>query len=116
MKEGLNVIGVEVEKIRENVAYWSTTSSRIDKFEDAARQLHPCNRKLSLDCKTQSNSTYLMLSTAIVYKDVFLLLKQREKLDMKVPSEEEWNIAKEICERLKLFYDTTNLFSGISHS
>ena len=65
----------------------------------------------SLDCKTQWNSTYLMLSTAIVYKDVFLRLKHCEKLDMEVPSKDEWNMVKEICERLKLFYDTTNLFS-----
>ena len=53
-----------------------------------------------------------MISTVVAYKDVFLRLKQREKLDMEVPLEEEWNMAKEICERLKLFYDTTNLFSG----
>ena len=53
-----------------------------------------------------------MLSTTIAYKDVFLCLKQREKLDMVVPSKEEWNMVKEIYERLKLFYDTTNLFLG----
>ena len=52
-----------------------------------------------------------MLSTVVAYKDVFFRLKQREKLDMEVPLEEEWNMAKEIYERLKLFYDTTNLFS-----
>ena len=44
-----------------------------------------------------------MLSTVVAYKDVFLRLKQREKLDMEVPLEEEWNMAKEIYERLKLF-------------
>ena len=104
---------MEVEKICENVAYWSKTPSRVDKFEDVAHQLHlPCNRKLILDYKTRWNSIYLMLSTVISYKDVFLCLKQRKKLDMEVPSEEEWNMEKEIYERLKLFYDTTNLFSG----
>ena len=90
VKEGLNSIGAEVEKIRENVAYWSATPSRVNKFEDAVRQLRlPNNKKLSLDCKTRWNSTYLMLSTALSYKDVFLRLKQREKVDMEVPSEEE---------------------------
>ena len=53
-----------------------------------------------------------MLSTAITYKDVFLRLKQCEKLYMEMSLEEEWNMAKEICERLKLFYDINNLFSG----
>ncbi|WJZ97009.1 hypothetical protein VitviT2T_015644 [Vitis vinifera] len=113
VKEGLDVIEVEIEKIRESVAYWSATPSRMEKFEDAARQLRiPCNKKLSLDCKTRWNSTYLMLSIAITYKDVFPRLKQREKYYMVVPSEEEWNMAKEICGRLKLFYNITKLFSG----
>ncbi|KAL6313143.1 hypothetical protein AAG906_026065 [Vitis piasezkii] len=113
VKEGLDVIEVEIEKIRESVAYWSATPSRMEKFEDAARQLRiPCNKKLSLDCKTQWNSTYLMLSIAITYKDVFPRLKQREKYYMVVPTEEEWNMAKEICGRLKLFYNITELFSG----
>ncbi|RVW54780.1 putative AC transposase [Vitis vinifera] len=113
VKEGLDVIEVEIEKIRESVAYWSATPSRMEKFEDAARQLRiPCTKKLSLDCKTRWNSTYLMLSIAITYKDVFPRLKQREKYYMVVPSEEEWNMAKEICGRLKLFYNITELFSG----
>ena len=57
------------------------------------------------------NSTYLMLSIAITYKDVFPRLKQREKLYTTVPSKEEWNLAREICESLKLFYNITKLFS-----
>ncbi|RVW91510.1 Zinc finger BED domain-containing protein RICESLEEPER 2 [Vitis vinifera] len=113
VKEDLDVIRVEIEKIRESVAYWSATPSRVEKFEDAARQLRlPCNKKLCLDCETRWNSTYLMLSIAITYKDVFPRLKQREKLYTTVPSEEEWNLAREICERLKLFYNITKLFSG----
>ena len=53
VKEGLDVIRVEIEKIRESIAYWSTTPSRVEKFEDATRQLRlPCNKKLCLDCKT----------------------------------------------------------------
>ena len=112
VKEGLDVIEVEIENFRESVACWLATPSRMEKFEDAARQLRiPCNKKLSLDCKTRWNSTYLMLSIAITYKDVFPRLKQREKYYMVVPSEEEWNMAKEICGRLKLFYNITELFS-----
>ncbi|RVW37634.1 putative AC transposase [Vitis vinifera] len=44
--------------------------------------------------------------------NVFPRLKQREKYYMVVPSEEEWNMAKEICGRLKLFYNITELFLG----
>ena len=87
MKESLDVIEVEIEKSCEIVAYWSATPSRVEKFEDAARQLRlPCNKKLCLDCKTRCNSTYLMLSIAITYKDVFPRLKQCEKLYTTMPS------------------------------
>ena len=52
VKEGLDVIKVEIEKICESVAYWLATPSRVEKFEDAARQLSlPCNKKLCLDCR-----------------------------------------------------------------
>ena len=81
VKESLDVIRVEIEKKCEIVAYWSTTPSREEKFEDAVHQLHlPCNKKLCLGCKTRWNSTYLMLSIVISYKDVFPQLKQRDKL------------------------------------
>ena len=53
-----------------------------------------------------------MLSIVIAYKDVFPRLKQREKLYTIVPSKEEWNLAKEICDILKLFYNITKLISG----
>ena len=113
VKEGLDVIRGEIEKIRDSVAFWSATPSRVEKFEDATRQLWiPCNKKLCLDYRTQWNSTYLMLSIAIAYKDVFPHLKQLEKLYTIVPLEEEWNLAKEIFGRLKLFYNITKLFSG----
>ena len=53
VEEGLDVIGVEIEKIRESVVYYLATPSKVEKFGDVARQLHiPCNKKLSLDCKT----------------------------------------------------------------
>ena len=117
VKEGLDVIRVEIEKIHDNVAFWSATPSRVEKFEDATRQLRiPCNKKLCLDCRTRWNSTYLMLSMAIAYKDVFPRLKQHEKLYTIVSSEEEWNLAKEVCGRLKLFYNITKLFSGQNYS
>ena len=37
VKEGLDVIRVEIENICESVAYWSATPSRVEKFEDTAR-------------------------------------------------------------------------------
>ncbi|KAL6328605.1 hypothetical protein AAG906_003290 [Vitis piasezkii] len=104
VKEGLDVIEVEIEKIRESVAYWSTTPSRMEKFEDAARQLRiPCNKKLSLDCKTRWNSTYLMLSIAITYKDVFPRLKQQLFSGRNYPTANTFFI--KVCEIKEALYD-----------
>ncbi|KAL6319805.1 hypothetical protein AAG906_036867 [Vitis piasezkii] len=43
--------------------------------------------------------------------NVFPHLKQHEKHYMFMPSKEEWNLENEICGRLKLFYNITELFS-----
>lgn len=113
VKDGLEIIGDSIEKIRDSVIYWSASPSRVEKFEEAVRQLPiDCAKKLSLDCKTRWNSTFLMLETAIIYRDVFSRLKFREKQYKNIPTDEDWENAIEICEKLKIFYDVTELFSG----
>ena len=62
-----------------------------------------CTKKLSLDYKIHWNSTYLMLVTNIEYKDVFPRLKFRDRHYSSLPSDQEWNMAKTICEKLKIF-------------
>ncbi|KAL0413310.1 UNVERIFIED_CONTAM: Zinc finger BED domain-containing protein RICESLEEPER 2 [Sesamum radiatum] len=80
VKDGLEIIGGAIEKIRDSVMYWTTSPARVENFEEAARHLNiPCAKRLSLDCKTHWNSTYLMLESAIIYKDVFPRLKVRER-------------------------------------
>ncbi|KAH9762411.1 BED-type domain-containing protein [Citrus sinensis] len=113
VKDGLSVIHKEVEKIRESVHYWTATPSRFEKFEAAKKQLGVKETKnLALDCKTRWNSTYLMLSTSLLYKDVFIRLKERDRNYTSLPSELEWNFSKLMCDYLKSFYKLTELFSG----
>ncbi|XP_059635725.1 zinc finger BED domain-containing protein RICESLEEPER 2-like [Cornus florida] len=113
VKDGLDIIGGTIGKIRDSVHFWTASQAREEKFVEAASQLkNPCHKKLSLDCKTRWNSTYLILETTICYKDVFPRLKQRERLYTSLPSEEEWSLAQEICRRLELFYSITEIFFG----
>ena len=56
-----------------------------------------------------------MLSTAIDYKDVFPRLSHREPQYKYVPNDLDWNLAKEICERLELFYEVTEMFFGTKY-
>ena len=50
-----------------------------------------------------------MLNTALLYQDVFERLSSRAPC---VPSEDDWKFARELCDRLKMFYDVTELLSG----
>ena len=75
VKEGLDVIVGSVEKFRDSVVFWTVSPKREDFFFEDTRQLNiHSGKKLSLDCKTRWNSTYLMLNSAMIYKDVFARL------------------------------------------
>ncbi|GJT89186.1 zinc finger BED domain-containing protein RICESLEEPER 2-like protein [Tanacetum coccineum] len=60
---------------------------------------------IGLDCQTRWNATYLMLKTALMYKDVFARLKQRDSQYKTLPSPLEWENARVICDTLKVFYE-----------
>lgn len=116
VQDGLSMIAGSIEKVRESVLYWTYSPKREERFEETARQLKvSTSKKLCMDVKTRWNSTYLMLQSAIPYKDVFQRMKQREFKYKSVPSEEDWAFARIVCDKLKIFYDTTELFSGVSH-
>ncbi|XP_026440579.1 zinc finger BED domain-containing protein RICESLEEPER 2-like [Papaver somniferum] len=116
VKKGLEGIKGAIELIRNSVAYWKATPKRVEKFEEAARQLNISSiNKLVLDCETRCNSTYLMLNTAIKYHKVFARLKQREPQYDCLPDDEDWLLAKEMCDKLKIFYTFTEKFSGVKY-
>lgn len=116
VKDGLEVMGSGIEKIRNSVAFWYATPKRHERFQEIAAQVNvECNKKLSLDCKTRWNSTYIMLSVAICYKEAFDRLAECERAYDFSPSEDEWKFASEVCDRLKLFYEITELFSGTQY-
>lgn len=56
-----------------------------------------------------------MLNTAMIYKDVFPHLKHHEPLYNDVSTEEDWSKTKELVDKLKMFHDTTKLFSGTKY-
>ena len=79
VKYGLEVVKDGIEKIRDSVAFWTTTPKRKEKFEETTKQLRiSCTKSLVLDCLTRWNSTYKMLEIAISYEVMFTRLKQQE--------------------------------------
>ncbi|CAN0905476.1 Putative AC transposase [Linum grandiflorum] len=116
VQDGLSVIEGCIEMIRDSVLHWTASPKRRQKFAEVVRLQHiNSSLELVLDCRTRWNSTYLMLSTAMIYKDVFHRLKQRDLSYTCLPSEEEWNLASEICLKLKKFHDVTKVFSGTTY-
>nr|XP_009797845.1 PREDICTED: zinc finger BED domain-containing protein RICESLEEPER 2-like [Nicotiana sylvestris] len=86
---------------------------RIERFEEAARLLHiSCTKKLEYDCPTRWNSTYLMLRTALDYKEVFTKLSLTDTNYRYFPTEGQWSAAHEVCETLQLFHHINEQFSG----
>lgn len=115
VKDGLDAIGDSIDRIRESVYYWTATPKRVEKFEETARQLHiNSKKKLAHDVKTRWNSTYSMLSSALIYKSVFPRLKQCDSAYKSLPTEHDWLLASEICDRLEFFYVLTEMFSATS--
>ena len=59
-----------------------------------------------------------MLNVAIDYNDDFKRFEQGEYLYKCCPSDEEWEKAMKICDRLRLFHNVTELFfrDQVSHN
>lgn len=111
------MIESSIEKVRDSVTYWRATPKREETFREVCDSLSaPYSKKLKLDCKTRWNSTFLMLQTALLYRKKFPKLAKKESNYKSLPTDKEWEKAKDICGRLQIFYDATQLFSGTSFS
>ncbi|CAN1215312.1 Putative AC transposase [Linum perenne] len=116
VKDGLDVLKSGIEKIRDSVIYWTATPKRVEFFKEVAKQCRNSNDKsLQDDCPTMWNSTYVILSVALLYKDVFFRLKVREPSYSSCPSESQWEFAAVVCDKLKIFNDISKLFSGSNY-
>jgi hypothetical protein len=54
VQDGLSVIGPCIEKVRDSVGFWTSSTKRRQRFEETRQQLHiECTKELALDCKTR---------------------------------------------------------------
>lgn len=112
VQDGLKNLGDVIDVVRDGIKYLKNSESRLLQFAKIAKQLQLPSRKLILDCQTRWNSTYLMLASALEFKDVFPRYKDIDPGFHYVPSEGEWSKVDEVCKFLGIFHEITNMISG----
>ncbi|XP_052299962.1 uncharacterized protein LOC127903656 [Citrus sinensis] len=121
---GLKELHASVASIRNAVKYVRSSTSRLKAFKECVDHVKGSNGTVVLDCITRWNSTYLMLMTALKFREAFermaevdkpheAYFKEEENGKKKVgpPRLEDWEHAERIVRFLKIFYDATLTFS-----
>jgi len=104
IKEGLELIDVEIIKIKELAKYVTGSEGRKLKFAEIVSNLSISNsRGLWLDCPTRWNSTYKMLVRALPYRAAFSSKRWMERTNSSfpdLPTDEERCRIEKICNLL----------------
>ncbi|XP_062155266.1 zinc finger BED domain-containing protein RICESLEEPER 2-like [Alnus glutinosa] len=112
VQDGLSEIGDIVDCVRDGIKFLVASEGRLKQFTETAKNLHLSSKKLFLDVPTRWNSTYLMLSAAYEFKDVFSMYGYNDHQFIWVPSQEDWDKVKSVCELLGVFNRVTKIVSG----
>ncbi|XP_059461777.1 zinc finger BED domain-containing protein RICESLEEPER 2-like [Corylus avellana] len=112
VKDGLTEIKPIVDCVRDGIKYLVASESRLLKFAEHASNLQLSKKKLFLDVPTRWNSTYMMLATALEFREVFPLYSYNDNVFTWVPSDEDWVKVEYVCELLEVFNRVTNIVSG----
>ncbi|KAL4583044.1 hypothetical protein LXL04_007608 [Taraxacum kok-saghyz] len=62
-----------------------------------------------------SSRTSIQQGRSPVYKDVFNRLVHTDKNYKQAPTDQDWHLAKVMCEKLKLFHSVTEMFFGVKY-
>jgi hypothetical protein len=102
-----------IKKIRDSIKYVKTSESHEEKFLELKQQLQvPSEKSLSLDNRTQWNSTFQMLVAASELKEVFSCLDTSDPDYKEAPSMEDWKQIEIICTYLKPLFDAANVLTS----
>jgi uncharacterized protein YunC (DUF1805 family) len=116
VQDGLSVMKGSIDNIRDSVKYVKSSQSREELFEDIVQQLGIiCEKEPSLDIVTRWNSTYLMIDSALPYKEAFYELVEQDRQFKYAPSADDWKMAEAIRSLLKVFFEATKVVSGCSY-
>ncbi|XP_031255614.1 zinc finger BED domain-containing protein RICESLEEPER 1-like isoform X2 [Pistacia vera] len=113
VQDALEALRDVTQKIRGSIRYVKSSQVTQGKFNEIARQVEVnSQRSLVIDCSTRWNSTYIMLETALEYRNAFSVLQEHDPEYSSALTDTEWEWASAITGYLKLFVEITNVFSG----
>ncbi|XP_058784542.1 uncharacterized protein LOC131659353 [Vicia villosa] len=116
VQDGLDMIKVSVDKIRNGVKYLLNSETRCKSFKKIVDELQLEGRMQVLDTKTRWNSTWLMLSTAYHYREVWPRYAEENGAFLSfLPDANDWEDVHDICKFLEVFADVTSIISGTSY-
>ncbi|XP_019198271.1 PREDICTED: zinc finger BED domain-containing protein RICESLEEPER 2-like [Ipomoea nil] len=119
VQDGLKESGSAVKKVRDSVRYVRSSPARLQRFRELADVMGVVAKKsLCLDIPTRWNSTYMMLSAALLYEKVFEEYASSDsgfKSDLgenNIPNFMDWETISGLVQILKSFYEMTVRISG----
>ncbi|KAH9616654.1 hypothetical protein KSS87_004630 [Heliosperma pusillum] len=105
VQDGFNVIRGVIDKIRDSIHFWTDSQEREEEFKKATRDVGLSTAvALVLDNDLNWGSTFLMMQQSISLKVVFVHLKNQESKYNSLPTEDEWDLVSQVCQRLEEFY------------
>jgi len=74
----------------DGIKYLVASEGRLKQFGEIVKQLQLASKKLILDVPTRWNSTYMMLSATLEFREVFPRYEDRDQSFRWVPTVEDW--------------------------
>ncbi|XP_058754624.1 zinc finger BED domain-containing protein RICESLEEPER 2-like [Vicia villosa] len=116
VQDGLDMIKVIVDKIRNGVKYLLNFETRCKAFKKIVDELQLEGKMQVLDTKTRWNSTWLILSTTYHYREVWPRYAEENGAFLNfLPDANDWEDVHDICKFLEVFADVTSIISGTSY-
>ncbi|CAA6658762.1 unnamed protein product [Spirodela intermedia] len=107
----LNLIVQDGLKNTGSVGHVRKSRSRRGCFQRCAQQFGEPGRPLLLDSPLRWQTTFLMLETALEYRDVFTHLPGFDRSYSLPPSAADWDAVQAIVDCVSLFHEATSRFS-----
>ncbi|PLW09924.1 hypothetical protein PCASD_21479 [Puccinia coronata f. sp. avenae] len=108
VKDGLKTLATSISKICETVRHFKSTPAQRKQFADAIQQSNVTKKAWpSTDVPTCWNSTYLMLKSALPYREVFSKISDNNANYLNCPSPKEWKKIVMMKDFLEIFNTAT---------